>query len=235
MPRAEANPIGKVWGIRLHGVTPERDAILKDISGIVVVSHNIGKSSQRPHYHIYYESKEIRKDSLKQVLKASDKWSEILTDSKQYTFTTSSDYTIESYWKYVWDKSKGQELKCWNLPGDPLPIIEYDVPIVVLPGSKSPEVIQHVLDKRSSESKMNKFAEYCYNEYQEDEPPRLDEDLIIDYLIDYSKGGFNDNNAGQYIRFALYYICEKEGESLKTRKTYLKSLWKERVKKRFFS
>lgn len=233
MPRADANPLGKVWGIRLHGVSTERDNILKDISGIVVVSHALGKSSERPHYHIYYESKEIRKDTLKQVLKASDKWSELLTDSKQYSFSTSPDYSLDSFWKYVWDKDKKQELKCWNLPGDPLPIIKPEVPTVVLPGSPLP-VIQHV-DKRSSECKMTKFAEYCYKEYQEDEPPRLDEDLIIDYLIEYSKGGFNDNNAGQYIRFALYYICEKEGETLKSRKLFLKSLWKERVKKRFFS
>lgn len=238
MPRSSANPVGTVWGIRIHGVTDERDELLRDISGIIVVAHMKGKSSERPHYHIYYETKEIKKDDLKRVLKADEKWSKLLKDPKQYTFSTGTEYTLDKYWQYVWDKNKDQRLVCWNHT-----VKQYDIPsriehvstIDLVPGTTVVRDVSAVTPKaKTSEEKMQKFARYAYECYQDDTDTILDEDFVIDCLIEYSKGGFNDNAAGMYVRYAVWYICEQEGDELARRKQFMKAAWRERVKKRFF-
>jgi len=241
MPRTVDNPIGTIWGIRVHGVSDERNEIIKKLLNVVAVVHKRGMFAEKPHYHIYYVSdKEIKKDNLKRLLKATEGWKQLLLDPKTYSFSTSSDYTIESYWKYVWDKDKGQELITWNIPGIQLPVpvrsSENIISLVYSEGYvvKDVSAVATKLKPKTTEEKMTKFAQYVYECYQDDTDAPLDEDFVIDCLIEYSKGGFNDNAAGQYVRFAMYYVCDKVGDSLRHRKHAMKQLWKERVKKRFF-
>lgn len=242
MPRTVDNPIGKIWGIRIHGVSCERSDIIKKLSNVVAVIHQKGMYAEKPHYHIYLEvEKDIKKDNLKRLLKSQDGWKELLLDPKTYSFSTSTDYTIDSFWKYVWDKNKGQEFVTWNIPGPQLPIpVRSDENIISLVFSgdtvatKDVSAVVAKVKPKTTEEKMTKFAQYVYECYQDDSDILLDEDFVIDCLIEYSKGGFNDNAAGQYVRFALFYVCDKVGDSLRTRRLAMKQLWKERVKKRFF-
>lgn len=238
MPTTIANPYGTIWGIRIHDVTDEKDALLRDISGIIVVAHMRGKTSSRPHYHIYYESHELKKDSLKAALKADEKWSTLLKDPKKYTFTTKPEYSLDSYWSYVWSKNKDQRLVCWNHA-----VTQYDIPariehvptIELVPGTTVVTDVSAVKPKaKTSEEKMQQFARYAYECYKDDTHTILDEDFVIDCLIEYSKGGFNDNAAGMYVRYAVWYICEQEGDELARKKQFMKAAWRERVKKRFF-
>lgn len=129
---------------------------------------------------------------------------------------------------------------CWKIPGPSLPVpsarskdnfisLVYSEDIVV----KDVSAVAPKPKPKTTEEKMIKFAQYVYECYQDDIDVLLDEDFAIECLIEYSKGGFNDNAAGQYVRYALYYVCDKLGDSMRHRRAAMKSLWKERVKSDF--
>lgn len=242
MPRAGSNPSSRIWGIRVTAVDEVRSEALKGIKGIIVVVHEVGLESTKPHYHIYYDHGfEARKSDITDHLKRT--WLTIFNglDGRKnvYSFDTGKDWSVETYWKYVWagkPYNRKVSLLCWNLDTPQLPIpevITHEFPDLVVVGDEVAPVVKKS-GNSTSEEKMLKFCRYVEEQFNIGTNVLTDE-FIADCLIEYSKGGFNENTAPQYIRRAMYYVLDKAGESKIDYFRQKKREWRDRVLRKFFS
>lgn len=240
MPRASENPIGSVWSITVDGVTPERTRILADIDGIIVVSHQRGRKSQNPHYHIYYESPgPKKKEWVKEYLLESEEWKGVFTKEPKtnYRFSTDPDYTIESYWKYVWaNRWKEQQFLVWNHDQDELEIPENkELPVISFFKNDQTETpgfytkIEHIknVKRKTTEEKLEEFYTRAVKPYYEENPgEEVTRSGVKEIFYDHFKGGKQKLQALQmYADYAIFRLCEDGGESTKDKARYFKNRW----------
>lgn len=235
------NPLGRVWSITVDELTKEKFDTLKDIEGIVVCTHQKGKQSQNPHYHIYYESpKEIRREKLKEVLKAMDEWKPIFTykgKTAQYRFSTKPEYTLESYWRYIWEKRwKEPKLLIWNhstpefeIPPDPVDEIThyFKDELSGLGVFYTKFVPEKKTTRKTTEQKLEEFYIKKVKPYFEEFPgEEISRESVKTLFYEHFKGGLQKIQALQmYCDYAIYRLCEEGGESRKERKEYFFSRW----------
>lgn len=246
MVKLSDNPLGDIWSITIDELTKDKFDVLKDIEGIVVCTHQRGKQSQNPHYHIYYEHpKPIRREALKDLLKKDPEWQKVLTikdigggkTKTQYRFSTSGDYTLESYWKYIWaSRWKLPELIIWN----------HSTPEFEIPEPPEDEVSHYFKDelsgievfytkfdepkktpRKTTEQKMEEFYQKCVKPFYEENPgEEITRSSIKKLFYEHFKGGLQKLQALQmYCDYSIYRLCEDGGESRKERKEYFFSRW----------
>lgn len=243
MPRAESNPEGQIWGIRITPVSEARSEALRKISGIVVVVHEKGVKSkaEHPHYHIYYDHSFIAKKS--QVCEHLKKiWLTVFNglDGRKggYSFNTGSDYTIESYWDYCWDEIKkpGRKpsLLCWNLSTPQLVIpdvIVHDFGEEVV----APVVVAKTAGKRTTKEKMEYFYQNEVKPWVEENPGLdLDKRRLVKLLYHYWHNKDKPDHGKlqavqQYVDYAEFRYYQDAGESRKTQFQFIEDDWVERA------
>lgn len=243
MPTKKSNPDGQIWGIRITPVSEARSEALKKISGIVVVMHEKGTKGERPHYHIYYDHNFVAsKESVTNHLKKT--WLTVFEglDGRKgdYSFKSESDWTLETYWQYVWDELKkpGRKpsLVCWNLEREQLLI-----PDVIVHDFGDTNMVPTFVEvkapkKKTTKQKLEAFYQNVLKPYAEENPMAdIDKDLILDLIYDYwhceSSEGCEKLQAVQmYVDYAEYRYYEDAGESRKSQAQRARDDWKERAK-----
>lgn len=208
-----------------------------NIEGCVIVEHKEGLiQKERPHYHIWLPSSHTI-DSTKRALRSyyDTKTSELKwnTHANAYYSVTPHD-NFQKWIDYTIDPEKSQvkkpSIQLWNR-SEPRPEVRI-IDNLVLPGLSivSPPVATTVKKHQNTLDKQAKFYNFVKEYVSENPQEVLGYTDITGLLYEYSKGGFNEMAAPQYIEFAMYHYLKDSGDTIKSEE--VKHSWTTRVMSR---